>query len=110
MGTPIAEEPVQGYAGDEWVIELQFKQPDNTPFNLSGFTTFRSEWRVQEYNPYNVKTLEVIPHDLVGGKLRIRATTEQTSTMNSDGVIDVFADEKQTLIKFRTELIEDVTL
>ena len=110
MGVPVAADPVEGYAGDEWNIEVEFKTPSNTPFDLSKFTTFRSEWRVQEYNPYNVKTLEVINHDLVGGKLRLRVTKEQTSTMHSNGVIDIMADDKQTLVKFATTLTGDVTL
>jgi len=110
MGTPVADEPVKGYAGDEWDIELIFIKSDGSPFDLSGFSAFRSEWRVQEYNPYNVKNVEVIQSDLIGGKLRLRLTPEQTGTMNSDGVIDVMADEKQTLIKFPTALIGDVTL
>ena len=110
MGVPVATDPVKGYAGDEWNIEVEFKTPNNTPFDLSSFTTFRSEWRVDEYNPYNVKQLEVIKHDLAAGKLRLRVTTEQTSTMNSNGVIDIMADEKQTLVKFATELEGDVTL
>ena len=110
MGVPVAAEPVEGYAGDEWNIELVFNNADESPFDLSRFSSFRSEWRVQEYNPYNVKELEVIASDLVNGKLRIRATTEQTSTMNSNGVIDVMADEKQTIVKFPTKLIGDVTL
>jgi hypothetical protein len=110
VGVPVSTEPVEGYAGDEWNIELVFKKADESPFDLSAFSSFRSEWRVKEYNPYNVKTLEVISSDLVNGKMRIRVTKEQTSTMNSNGVIDVMADEKQTLIKFPTELIGDVTL
>lgn len=100
MGVPTTDEKVDIYVG-EWEIELEFKD-DETPVDLTIYSEFKAQWRVKEYNPVNVQELEVVPSDLANGKLRLRATIEQTEAMKSDGVIDVFADGVHPLVKFKT--------
>jgi hypothetical protein len=110
MGVPVSTEPVEVYSGDEWTVEITFLTDEGVPVNMSSFTSFKSEWRVQEFNPYNVHVLTVTMNDLAHGKIRVTATPEQTLAMQSDGVVDIVVDDKQTLLKFPTLWVKEVTL
>lgn len=110
MGLPITDEPVEIIAGDEMNVQVVYQDDDGNPVDLTVYNTFRAQWRVKEYNPFNVHDLELNLSELASGKFRIHATPEQTRAMMSDGVVDVMADERQTLVKFPTKIVEDVTL
>lgn len=79
------------YGNSEWNVNIRITS-SGEPTDFSIYDEITVTWRVKEFNPINVLTINSPRDDNVNGVLKIRATHEQAASMRSDGVFDIFGD------------------
>jgi hypothetical protein len=104
--TIIVNEPIPVYGSSEWDVDIKIA-PNGEPIDFSGYTEIVVTWRVAEFNPVGLLILDSPRDQNAEGIIKIRATHEQTASMKSDGVFDIFGDN-QAIFKGYTKWDENV--